>query len=103
MRTLIVGSIIGTALILFSIAFSATLPFLILVSYLLGLICITPQLIVPYAAGIAEPKVCGRTVGTVMSGLLIGILFSRSVSGLIGTRAGWQAESLTSSSQSVKA
>src|SRR5271166_6674770 len=60
-RTLIVGSIIGTALILLSTAFSATLPFLILVSYLLGLICITPQLIVPYAAGIAEPKARGRT------------------------------------------
>jgi hypothetical protein len=40
-RTLIVGSIIGTALILLSTAFSTTLPFLILVSYLLGLICIT--------------------------------------------------------------
>ena len=90
-RTLIVGSIIGTALILLSIAFSATLPFLILVSYLLGLICITPQLIVPYAAGIAEPKARGRTVGIVMSGLLIGILFSRSVSGFFGARAGWQA------------
>src|ERR1700736_5310415 len=80
-RTLIVGSIIGTALILLSTAFSATLPFLILVSYLLGLICIAPQLIVPYAAGIAESKARGRTVGIVMSGLLIGILFSRSVSG----------------------
>jgi predicted MFS family arabinose efflux permease len=90
-RTLIVGSIIGTALILLSTAFSATLPFLILVSYLLGLICIAPQLIVPYAAGIAEPKARGRTVGIVMSGLLIGILFSRSVSGFIGARAGWQA------------
>ena len=90
-RTLIVGSIIGTALILLSIAFSATLPFLILVSYLLGLICITPQLIVPYAAGIAEPKARGRTVGIVMSGLLNGILFSRSISGFIGARAGWQA------------
>ena len=90
-RTLIVGSIIGTALILLSTAFSATLPFLILVSYLLGLICITPQLIVPYAAGIAEPKARGRTVGIVMSGLVIGILFSRSVSGFIGARAGWQA------------
>jgi MFS family permease len=65
-RTLIVGSIIGTALILLSTAFSATLPFLILVRYLLGLICITPQLIVPYAAGIAEPKARGRTVGIVM-------------------------------------
>jgi predicted MFS family arabinose efflux permease len=90
-RTLIVGSIVGTALILTAAAFSTNLPLLILASYLLGLICITPQLIVPYAAAMAEPSTRGRTVGTVMSGLLIGILFSRSVSGFIGARAGWQA------------
>jgi predicted MFS family arabinose efflux permease len=67
------------------------LPFLIFVIYLLSLICITPQLIVPYAAGIAEPKARGRTVGIVMSGLLIGILFSRTVSGFISAKTGWQA------------
>ncbi|MBV8417476.1 MAG: MFS transporter [Verrucomicrobia bacterium] len=89
-RTLIVGSMIGTALMLLAVALSSTLPLLILVSYLLGLICITPQLIVPYAAGIAAPESRGRTVGAVMSGLLIGILFSRSASGFIGARAGWQ-------------
>jgi predicted MFS family arabinose efflux permease len=90
-RTLIVASIVGTALLLLAAAFCSTLPILILVSYLLGLICITPQFIIPYAAGLAEPKTRGRTVGTVMSGLLIGILFSRSVSGFIGARIGWQS------------
>jgi len=90
-RSLIVGSILGTALMLLLAAFCTSLPILILVSYFLGLICITPQLIVPYAAGIAEPRTRGRTVGTVMSGLLVGILFSRSVSGFIGARTGWQS------------
>jgi predicted MFS family arabinose efflux permease len=90
-RALIVSSILGTALMLLAAAFCASLPLLILFSYLLGLVCITPQLIVPYAAAIAKPGSQGRTVGSVMSGLLIGILFSRSVSGFIGARAGWQA------------
>jgi predicted MFS family arabinose efflux permease len=90
-RALIVASILGTALTLLAAAVCSSLPLLILLSYLLGLICITPQLIVPYAAAIAEPGSQGRTVGSVMSGLLIGILFSRSVSGFIGARAGWQA------------
>jgi predicted MFS family arabinose efflux permease len=90
-RSLIVMSIVGTALMLLAAAFSTSLPLLILLSYLLGLICITPQLIVPYAAGIAGPGSQGRTVGSVMSGLLVGILFSRTVSGFIGARAGWQA------------
>jgi predicted MFS family arabinose efflux permease len=90
-RALIVSSILGTALILLAAAFCASLPLLIVLSYLLGLVCITPQLIVPYAAAIAKPGSQGRTVGSVMGGLLVGILFSRSVSGFIGARAGWQA------------
>jgi predicted MFS family arabinose efflux permease len=90
-RMLIVASIIGTAFILLAAAFSNSLSLLILLSFLLGSTCITPQLIVPYAAAIARPGNQGRTVGNVMSGLLIGILVSRSVSGFIGARAGWQA------------
>jgi len=90
-RALIAASILGTALMLLATAFCSSLPLLILLSYLLGLICITPQLIVPYAAAIAKPGSQGQTVGSVMSGLLVGILFSRSVSGFIGARAGWHA------------
>ena len=90
-RTLIVTSIVGTALTLLAVAFSPTFPILIFASYFLGLICVTPQLIVAYAAGIAAPEIRGRTVGTVMSGLFVGILFSRSASGFVGARVGWQA------------
>jgi predicted MFS family arabinose efflux permease len=90
-RFLIVVSIIGTAFILLAAALSPSLPSLILLSFLLGSTCITPQLIVPYAAAIANSGNQGRTIGNVMSGLLIGILVSRSVSGFVGAQAGWQA------------
>jgi hypothetical protein len=39
-----------------------------------GVTSITPQLLVPFAADLAEPSERGRVVGIVMSGLLIGIL-----------------------------
>ena len=78
-RNLIVTFISGTALALLAAALSPNLPALILASYLIGLIGVTPQFIVAYAAGIAEPENRGRTVGNVMSGLLIGILFSRTI------------------------
>ena len=89
-RNLIVTFISGTALALLAAALSPNLPTLILASYLIGLIGVTPQFIVAYAAGVTEPANRGRTVGTVMSGLLIGILFSRTISGFIGAHTGWR-------------
>jgi predicted MFS family arabinose efflux permease len=56
-----------------------------------GLTTVTAQVIVPFAAHLAEEGQRGRVVGTVMSGLLIGILVSRTVSGLVAQVATWRA------------
>ena len=49
------------------------------------------QQIVPFAAELAEPRLCGATIGTVMSGLLCGILFGRALGGVVGDHYGWRA------------
>ncbi|WP_432561209.1 MFS transporter [Kineococcus sp. SYSU DK003] len=56
-----------------------------------GLFSVAAQILVPFAAELAEPGRAGRAVGTVMSGLLIGALLARSVSGAIAEVAGWHA------------
>jgi predicted MFS family arabinose efflux permease len=90
-RGLIAGSAIATSLVLLVVVFSPSLGFIIGASFLLGLVSITPQLIVPYAADLAPPRKRGQVVGMIMGGLFIGILFSRTVGGFLGARLGWQA------------
>jgi predicted MFS family arabinose efflux permease len=50
-----------------------------------------PQLILPLAASLSAPEEQGKVVGTIMSGLLVGILLSRTLSGFIGDTLGWRA------------
>jgi predicted MFS family arabinose efflux permease len=59
-------------------------------SLAVGVTTITPQLLVPFAAHLAGPSERGRVVGTVMSGLLIGILAARTVGGFLAEVGGWR-------------
>ncbi|RKR81948.1 putative MFS family arabinose efflux permease [Mucilaginibacter gracilis] len=64
---------------------------LIVASFFIGASSMIPQLLVPMAAHLATPDSRGKVVGQVMSGLLIGILLSRTLSGFIGQHFGWRA------------
>jgi predicted MFS family arabinose efflux permease len=58
---------------------------------LIGVSSIVPQLILPMAANLSSDENRGHTIGIIMSGLLIGILASRAVSGTIGFLWGWRS------------
>jgi predicted MFS family arabinose efflux permease len=90
-RRLIVTMLIGTAIALAAAAVSPTITWLVVASLLIGITTIVPQITVPFAAVLAPPSVRGKVVGTVMSGLLIGILLARTVSGFVGAELGWRA------------
>jgi predicted MFS family arabinose efflux permease len=60
-------------------------------SFCIGFTTVVPQLILPLAAHLGEPERRGKIIGSIMSGLLLGILLSRTVSGLIGAAWGWRA------------
>lgn len=71
-------------------AFAPNYPVMMIASFLIGFTSIVPQLIIPMAAHLSKPEERGKTVGQVMSGLLIGILLSRTISGYVGAHFGWQ-------------
>jgi len=56
----------------------------------LGTLSVVAMIVVPLAASMAGPEERGQVVGTVMSGVLIGILVSRTLSGLIASVGGWR-------------
>lgn len=71
------------------LAFASHFSLLAAGSFLLGLTTMTPQILIPFAANIARPEERGKVVGTMMSGLLLGILLARTVSGFLAV-FGWR-------------
>lgn len=90
-RQLIIGLLVAASISLVAVALAPSYVWLGVASFLVGVCSATPQMLVPFAAHLATPERRGRAVGTVMSGLLIGILLSRVASGYLGTVFGWRA------------
>jgi predicted MFS family arabinose efflux permease len=57
----------------------------------MGLLAVVVQVLVAYTAVLATPSQRGQAVGTVTSGIVLGILLARFTSGLIADIAGWRA------------
>jgi predicted MFS family arabinose efflux permease len=90
-RRLLTAMLIGTCVCLLGMAFAPSWPVLAAAAILVGLGSVVGQVLVPFAAALAHEDERGRVIGSVMTGLLLGILLSRVVAGLIAAAAGWRA------------
>jgi predicted MFS family arabinose efflux permease len=91
-RRILVVRIFGVAVVaLLGCALAPSLLIFGLASFAVGCASVAGQVMIPFAADLAPPERRGRVVARIMTGLLLGILMARTVSGLVAQWAGWRA------------
>jgi predicted MFS family arabinose efflux permease len=90
-KRLILTQILLSAGALCAVGFSPNLAALLTSLLLVGLLAVVVQVVVAYAAALASPEQRGQAVGTVTSGVVLGILLARFISGAVADLAGWRA------------
>jgi predicted MFS family arabinose efflux permease len=89
-RKLVPAVLLLCAVGLVASAVAPNVGVLVAVAALVGLGSVAAQLLVPMAASLSLDHERGRVVGTVMSGLLMGILLARTISGIIAQLSSWR-------------
>lgn len=79
-----------TGVLLLGAAAAPTLGVLLAAVAIVAVTSAVAQIVVPMAASLASEESRGQVVGTVMSGLLVGILLARTVAGLVAELGGWR-------------
>lgn len=90
-RPLIVILLVLTAAGLLAASAAPSLPLLVAASAVTGVTTVVPQIIIPMTAGLVPAERRGAVTGTLLSGLIGGILLARTFSGTLGERLGWRA------------
>jgi predicted MFS family arabinose efflux permease len=90
-RRLILLTLIANVLALLGAASAPSEPFFLGAAFLVGATSCVAQMCVVTAALLSPESVRGRVVGSVMSGLMIGILLSRPLGSFIAGEVGWRA------------
>jgi predicted MFS family arabinose efflux permease len=89
-RVLVATLLSLTAVNLLIASSAQSLSVLVAASALAGLTTVVPQILLPMAAGLVSPKRRGEVTGTLLAGLLAGILLARTFGGTLGEYFGWR-------------
>lgn len=90
-RRLILTTLAANICALLTLACSATATMFLFASFVCGVSISAIQILVSVAAALSPDARRGRTVGNVVSGLMLGILFSRPIASLVTEALGWRA------------
>jgi predicted MFS family arabinose efflux permease len=94
-KLVIVQSLLSVAALL-CVGFASTGLALLVAMAAMGFFAVVTQAFVAYAASLAPPARRGEVVGTVTSGIVLGILLARVVAGALADVSGWRAVYLLS-------
>ncbi|BAN97558.1 hypothetical protein E05_27920 [Plautia stali symbiont] len=95
-KKLVVTHLLFSVLALIAAALAESFLALLVAMLLVGVIAVVTQTVVAWAAILSAPAQRGKVVGSVTSGIVMGILLARLVSGIIADIAGWRAVYITS-------
>ena len=90
-RRLMMATTLVCMLALAATAFVDSAPAFLALSLLIGLGSAAVQMMIPLAAHLAPEASRGRVVGSVMGGLVLGIMLARPVASLVAESFGWRA------------
>jgi predicted MFS family arabinose efflux permease len=90
-RRLIVSQLLISVLALVGVALAPNITIMLSGLFIVGLLAVVIQVLVAFAATLAAPESRGSVVGTVTSGVVIGILAARSVAGALTDVWGWRS------------
>jgi predicted MFS family arabinose efflux permease len=89
-RRLIIGKMAVMIVALLAMAAAPTLTVLAAGSFVAGVCTSMSQDVIPLVSEFAAPAERGRAMGTLLSGLFLGILFGRISGGLMASYLGWR-------------
>jgi predicted MFS family arabinose efflux permease len=90
-RHLIIGQSLLSVGALLAVAFAPTGATFLIAMAAVGMLAVVTQILIAYAASLAPSKQRGRIVGIVTSGIILGILLARTVSGTMSDLFGWRS------------
>ncbi|MDM8194047.1 MFS transporter [Pseudomonas koreensis] len=90
-KKLIISQLLLSAVALCAVGFAESWGMLLAAMVLVGLLAVVVQVVVACTASLASPDQRGAAVGTVTSGVVLGILLARFVSGVVADVAGWRS------------
>ncbi|KAJ7268030.1 major facilitator superfamily domain-containing protein [Mycena rebaudengoi] len=89
-RQLIVFLAVLSASMTIGLAVTSNLVLFEALSFLIGVVSVTPQILIPLAADLAPPERRTAALSVVYSGLLFGILVARVIAGIIAQFTSWR-------------